>query len=127
VTTTVTASARRAFATLDAQRTAAMVAQFRREFASEATEIAQRVERVAASDTIIRTAVDVAAARDAASHVNDAAALASTQGLDFLDVVAADGTIHLVGALARTFWLPPCVGDAPDPIRRHLLAGCRTA
>jgi two-component system nitrogen regulation sensor histidine kinase NtrY len=93
VTTTVSSSARRSFATLDAQRTEAMVAQFRREFASEGEQVALRLDRVAASDTILRTAVDVAANRDHAPHVNDATTLAAAQGLDFLDVVAANGTI----------------------------------
>jgi two-component system nitrogen regulation sensor histidine kinase NtrY len=93
VTTTVSGSARRSFATLDRQRTAAMVAQFRREFASEGEQIALRLDRVAASDMILRTAVDVAGNRDHAPHVNDAAVLAAAQGLDLLDVVAADGTI----------------------------------
>jgi signal transduction histidine kinase len=93
VTIIVSSSARRSFATLDAQRTEAMVAQFRREFASEGEQVALRLERVAASDAILRTAVDVAAHRDQASHVNDATEIASAQGLDFLDVVAANGTI----------------------------------
>jgi two-component system nitrogen regulation sensor histidine kinase NtrY len=93
VTTTVSSSARRSFATLDRQRTAAMVAQFRREFASEGEQIALRLDRIAASDMILRTAADVTSDRDHAPHVNDAAALASAQGLDLLDVVAADGTI----------------------------------
>jgi two-component system nitrogen regulation sensor histidine kinase NtrY len=93
VTTTVSSSARRSFATLDAQRTAAMVAEFRREFASEGEQVALRLERVAGSDAILQTAVDVEANRDHALHVNDAVALASAQGLDFLDIVAADGTI----------------------------------
>jgi two-component system nitrogen regulation sensor histidine kinase NtrY len=93
VTTTISSSARRSFATLDAQRTEAMVAQFRREFASEGEQVALRLDRIAASDTILRTAVDVAANRDHAPHVNDATALAAAQGLDFLDVVAANGTI----------------------------------
>jgi two-component system nitrogen regulation sensor histidine kinase NtrY len=93
VTIIVSASARRSFATLDAQRTEALVAQFRREFATEGEQVALRLERVAASDAILRTAVDVAAHRDQASHVNDATEIASAQGLDFLDVVAANGTI----------------------------------
>ena len=93
VTIIVSSSARRSFATLDAQRTEAMVAQFRREFASEGEQVSLRLERVAASDAVLRTAVDVAAHRDQASHVNDATEIASDQGLDFLDVVAANGTI----------------------------------
>src|SRR5262245_22838897 len=93
VTATVASSARQSFATLDAQRTAAMVAQFRREFVSQGEQVAARVERIAASDAILRAAVDVTAGRDPASHVNDAAALASAQELEFLDVVSADGKI----------------------------------
>lgn len=93
VTIIVSSSARRSFATLDAQRTDAMVAQFRREFASEGEQVALRLERAADSDAILRTAVDVAARRDQASHVNDATDVASAQGLDFLDVVSANGTI----------------------------------
>jgi hypothetical protein len=32
-------------------------------------------------------------ARDVASHINDAAALANAHGLDFLDLVGDEGTI----------------------------------
>ena len=40
VTSTVSSSARRAFAAVDAQRAAAVVAQFRREFAAEGEQVA---------------------------------------------------------------------------------------
>ena len=89
VTFTVSASARRSFATLDAERTAALVEQFRREFANQGTQVAQRVDRIAQSDAVSR----IAASRDAAPYVNEAAALAAAQGLDVLDLAAADGTI----------------------------------
>jgi two-component system nitrogen regulation sensor histidine kinase NtrY len=116
VTTTVSSSARRSFTTLDAQRTAAMVAQFRREFASEVEQVALRLERVAESDTILRMVVDAAANRDRAPHVNDAAALASAQGLDFLDVVAADGTIISSAHWpARFGYRHPWATSRPDP------------
>ncbi|HSL22674.1 MAG TPA: ATP-binding protein [Vicinamibacterales bacterium] len=93
-TWTVSASARRSFAALDAQRTAALVAQFRREFAIEGEEVAVRVERVAGSEALLRTAADLGRSPgDAAALVNEAAPLAAAQGLDFLDLVAADGTI----------------------------------
>ena len=52
VTWTVSSSARRSFATLDADRSAALVAQFRREFASEREQVAARLERIAASDAV---------------------------------------------------------------------------
>ena len=94
VTWAVSSSARRAFAALDAQRTAALVAQFRREFTSQAEQIAARVERLAASDAVLRTASDIARSRaDRAAYVDEASLLAASQGWDVLDLVAEDGTI----------------------------------
>lgn len=94
VTWTVSARARAAFEALDADRRAALVSQFRREFAREAGEVARRVERIAASDDMARLAVDLAAPRpDDTAHVNDAAPMAAAAGLDFLDIVAGNGTI----------------------------------
>ena len=99
VTWTVSSSAHDAFAALDAQRTAALVAEFRREFAREGEAVVARLDRIASADTVLRIAMDVAAdARGRrtstfAEHVNDAATLAAAQGLDFLDIVADDGTI----------------------------------
>jgi two-component system nitrogen regulation sensor histidine kinase NtrY len=94
VTWTVSASARRAFAAVDAQRSAALVAQFRREFESEGKEVAIRLDRIAAADAVARTAADVTLAKaDYASYVNEASTLAAAQGLDFLDIVADDGRI----------------------------------
>jgi signal transduction histidine kinase len=89
VTLTVSASARRSFATLDAERTAALVEQFRREFANQGTQVAERVDRVAQSEAVSR----IAASRDAAPYVNEATTLAAAQGLDVLDLATADGTI----------------------------------
>lgn len=94
VTWTVSASARRSFATLDAQRTADLVSQFRREFAAEGERVAARLERVAASDAFLRTAIDFGRSGiDPAAHLEDAAGFAAAQGLDLLDIVADDGTI----------------------------------
>jgi signal transduction histidine kinase len=94
VTWTVSASARRAFAAVDAQRTDALVAQFRREFDDEGKEILVRLDRIAVADAVARTAADVTrASANAAAYVNEASSLAATQGLDFLDIVADDGRI----------------------------------
>src|SRR5204863_8890318 len=59
VTSTVASSARGAFAAIDAQRTAAVVAQIRREFAGEGEQVIARLERIAATDAVLRTAADV--------------------------------------------------------------------
>jgi two-component system nitrogen regulation sensor histidine kinase NtrY len=94
VTWTVSTSARRAFAALDAQRTAALVAQFRRQFAAERDRVASQVERIAASDAAIRIAADILRSRgDYGGYVNEAAALAPAYGVEFLDFVAPDGRI----------------------------------
>jgi two-component system, NtrC family, nitrogen regulation sensor histidine kinase NtrY len=94
VTWTVSASARRSFETLDRQRTDALVMQFRREFASQREDVARRLDRLVATDLVQRTALDVARrGADYAPFVNEAASLAAIQGLDFLDLVADEGTI----------------------------------
>jgi two-component system nitrogen regulation sensor histidine kinase NtrY len=94
VTWTVSASARRAFAALDEQRTAALLAQFRREFAAEGERVASRVERIAAADAVIQIAGDILRSHgDFGVYVNEAAAVAQAYGVEFLDLVAPDGTI----------------------------------
>jgi len=94
VTITISAGARRSFEALDRERTAALVAQFRREFTQQADDVARRIDRLAATDGVQRIAIDLSRrGADDAPFVGDAAALAAAQGLDFLDLVAADGTI----------------------------------
>lgn len=94
VTLTVTSNARSSFAAVEAQRTAALVAQFRRDFADAGDEVVRRVERVAESESMLRVRAEIAKADgDYAPYVNEAAPLAAAQELDFLDIVAADGTI----------------------------------
>jgi signal transduction histidine kinase len=94
VTWAVSASARRAFETLDAGRTAALTSQFRREFTREGDEVAQRIDRIVAGDELTRIALDLARTpADTSAHVDAAAAIAAEHGLDFLDVVVGDGTI----------------------------------
>jgi signal transduction histidine kinase len=56
--------------------------------------VARRVERIASNDASQRTFLEMARrAPDYAAFVNDASALAAAQELDFLDLVAEDGTI----------------------------------
>jgi len=94
VTWAVSTTARAAFEALDEERTRALVAEFRREFAREGEEVTRRVERIAASDELRRIALDIGkSGADSASYVDAAAPLAAASGLDVLDLVAADGTI----------------------------------
>lgn len=90
----VSASTARVFEQLDAERTAALVQQFQKEFVLRGEEIAGAARRIAESDATLRVAIDVNRAEpDYSLHVNDAAALASSHGLDFLELVAGDGSI----------------------------------
>lgn len=94
VTWSVSTSARRSFETVDRQRTDALVLQFRRELAAQRADVARRLDRLTSTDLVLRTAHDVArSGADYAPFVNEAASLAALQGLDFLDLVADDGTI----------------------------------
>jgi len=94
VTVTISAAARHAFTALDEQRTTALVAEFRREFAREAEDATRRVEEIAKSEDFQRTAADLATPDvDYARYAGEAAPLAAAHGLDLLDIMTDDGTI----------------------------------
>jgi signal transduction histidine kinase len=90
----VSSATRRAFEERDNQRTAALVALFRREVARRGDEVVQRVESLAAAEGTLRMAIDLSRPdADAAPYVNEAGALASAHGLDLLELISYDGTI----------------------------------
>ena len=90
----VSAYARRAFEEFDRQRTEALVAQFRREYTQRGDEIAHRVQGIADAEATVRMAIDLNRPQaDASQYYNDARGIAQTQQLDFLDIVADDGTL----------------------------------
>ncbi len=93
VTWTVAERARAAFEASDGLRVAAQVAQVRREVERQGDDIVRRIERIADSDTFQRTALEIGRRADHGAYVNDAAALASAQNLDLLDLVMDDGTL----------------------------------
>ncbi len=94
VTWTVSVTTRRAFEALDAQRTAALVAQFSREFARRGEELVLRVEGIARADIPLLIGIESARPQpDFSRFVSEAGKLASANGLDFLELVAGDGTI----------------------------------
>ncbi len=112
VTWTVSSSTTRVFESLEEQRLAALVAQFDREYARFGEEVVQRLERVAATDQVLRLAVELDRAElNLAEHVDDAAALARSHGLDFLEFAGSDGTIISSAQWPARFgyraaWLP---------------------
>jgi signal transduction histidine kinase len=83
-----------AFRQIEEERTASLVQQFQREFNHEGDEITRGVDTVANSEGMQRTVIELSlGATDYAAHVNEAAAYATAQRLDFLDLIAPDGTI----------------------------------
>ncbi len=85
---------RRAFEEFDRQRTDALVAQFRREYAQRGDEIAHRVQSIADAEATLRMAMDLNRPQaDASQYYNDARGIAQSQQLDFVDIVADDSTL----------------------------------
>ncbi len=85
---------RNAFEKTDAQRTAALVAQFQREFDRQGEEVASRVAAIAGSESVSRMATTLnAASPDSAGYLDLARSLADSHQLDFLELVDARGTI----------------------------------
>src|SRR6185312_7197200 len=84
---------RDAYTTQQQQRTAALVTQFRREFARSGAQIGERLERVASSEETYRMGFDLTHGGDPATYLTEAAALAHEYGLDLLEIVGPDGKI----------------------------------
>lgn len=85
---------RREFEELDRQRTDALVAQFRREFARRGEEVVRRVEGIADTEATLRMAIDLSRPQaDPSLYVNDARGLALSHQLDFVEIAANDGTL----------------------------------
>ena len=90
----VTSYTRRAFEDLDRQRTDALLAQFRREFAQQGDEIARRMQGIADAEGTLRMAMDLNRPQaDASQYYNDARGIAQSQQLDYLDIVTDDGAL----------------------------------
>lgn len=85
---------RRAFEKNEDERTAALVAQFQREFDRQGDEITQRIERIAASDQVSRMAASLSGtAADSAGNFDLARSLSESYQLEFLDLVNEHGLI----------------------------------
>ena len=90
----VLAVTRRAFEKTEEQRTAALVAQFQREFSRRGEDLARRVEAIAASDPVNRMAVSLGSpAGGSAGYLDLAKSLAESHQLDFLDLTDGRGII----------------------------------
>ena len=90
---TVSLRTRKAFESADQERTAVLVGQFRREFSRRGEEIGHKLDRMAASERVMRMGFDLSHGGEPGTYVNDAETLAREYELDFLEIVAADGSI----------------------------------
>ena len=90
----VSTSMRRSFERLEEQRTAELLAQLRHEFSRRGDEVSRRVQAITSGDATTRMAADLArSSADYGPYVNEGGSLASAHQLDFLQLLAADGTI----------------------------------
>jgi two-component system nitrogen regulation sensor histidine kinase NtrY len=85
--------ARAAFEQVDHQRTAAIVSQFHEEFGVRQASVAKALERLSANEEVQHIALEAAHGGDTSLYVREARTLAREQQLDYLDLVAGDGTI----------------------------------
>lgn len=86
--------ARRAFDRANDERSAALVAQFRREFNRRGDDVARRVQTIAANPETGRMALAASKLTpDYSAYLDDAQVLAEAQRLDFLEIADDRGTI----------------------------------
>src|SRR5271168_2414124 len=84
----------RSFAQADRERANAVAAQFRSEFQRRGLLVANKVDSVAASETVQRIALNLnRSAPDTSGYSSEARTLASQQQLDFLELVDSRGVI----------------------------------
>jgi len=84
---------RSTFERAEAERTDALVTQFRREFDRRAQDVVRRVDTLTASDSVSRMALDLAHGADYSAYVTEARSLAQGHQLDLLELIGSDGAI----------------------------------
>ncbi|HEY4906185.1 MAG TPA: HAMP domain-containing sensor histidine kinase [Candidatus Acidoferrum sp.] len=90
----VTRYTQAAFEEIDAQRTTAIISQFKKEYEQSREQVAQQVKNAADADISLRTAIDLARPNaDQSLYVHDANGAAQDHQLDFVEYAGWDGTI----------------------------------
>jgi two-component system, NtrC family, nitrogen regulation sensor histidine kinase NtrY len=90
----VTHYTQRAFEQQDAQRTEALVAQFKQEFDQRGEMVVQQVENITNADVTVRMVLDLARPNaDSSLYLHDANGAAQTHNLDFVEFVNSDGAL----------------------------------
>ena len=94
VTWIAVARMRSAYESLDSQRTAALVAQFRNEFQRRGEEVVRQVTGIAQAESVMQLAIALSHPEsDLFLHVDEAAGLAAMNNLDFLELMDSNGDI----------------------------------
>ena len=90
----VTHYAQASFEAMDAQRTEALVAQFKKEFAQRGEEIAHQARNIAEAYLTEKMAIDLARPNvDLSLYIRDAVGAAQEHGLDYVEFVNYDGVL----------------------------------
>jgi two-component system nitrogen regulation sensor histidine kinase NtrY len=112
----VSVRVRHVFEGMDQQQTAALVSQFQREFNLRANDTASALDRMAASDAVKQIAFEIGNGGDAASYLQAALPLAQEYRLDYLELVAHDGSIiSSFQWTARFGYREPAIAGAARP------------
>src|SRR5205814_941107 len=83
-----------AFEAMDAERTEALVAQFKKEFVQRGEEIARQAKNIAEANLTERMAIDLSHPNaDLSIYFRDANGAAQDHGLDFVEFVKHDGVL----------------------------------
>jgi signal transduction histidine kinase len=90
----VTYYTQKSFEQMDQQRTEALVAQFKKEFAQRSDFVIQYVENIANAEITLRMAIDLTRPNvDSSIYLKEANGAAQDHGLDFVEFVSSDGTL----------------------------------
>jgi signal transduction histidine kinase len=113
---TVLLRMRLVFEQRDQEETALFVSQFQREFQHHSAEVADAVDRLAASERSRSMAAQIAQSGETASYLTEAQSLAQDAELDFLEIVAPDGSIVSSAQWPARFGYPePVANQAGSP------------
>jgi two-component system nitrogen regulation sensor histidine kinase NtrY len=90
----VSATTRGTYELAERTHTDALVAQFEQEYTRRGQAVSQRIAAIKGTESVLRMVVDLSRpGGDASPYVNEAAPLAASHQLDFLDLLSGDGTI----------------------------------
>ena len=90
----VTYYAQHTYEQMDTQRTEALVAQFKKEFAQRGEMVVQQVENITNADVTVRMVLDLARPNsDSSLYLRDANGAAQNHNLDFVEFVNSDGVL----------------------------------